>query len=150
MMGAYDDILSGTTTEYSLTDSYDSWIDSSMTGAIGAVGSSGAWGGIGYTPNTNLTNGGVGNVVINPSHNLNAGNIMWANVSGNSTFMDTSLVINHKGSKINVGETITMIMDRLCIIEPSLHLHEKYPALKEAYDAYKAIEAMCKAGDDNE
>ena len=121
-----------------------------MTGAIGAVGSSGAWGGIGYTSNTNLTNGGVGNVVINTAPGPNAGNIMWANVSAGSTHFDSQLVINHKGEKINVGEAITMIMDRLCIIEPSLHLHEKYPALKEAYDAYKAIEAMCKAGDDNE
>ena len=151
-MGAYDDILSGTT-EYSLTDSYDSWIDASMTGAvnsIGAVGSIAGFSGTNYSPTTgniNLSGIGIGNIT---APNLNTGNIMWANVSSGSTHFDSQLVITHKGEKINVGEAITMLMDRLCIIEPSLHLHEKYPALKEAYDAYKAIEAMCKAGDIDE
>ena len=46
-----------------------------------------------------------------------------------------------------VASTLDMIMDRLCIIEPSFKLMDKYPALKEAYDAYKAIEAMCRMGD---
>lgn len=46
-----------------------------------------------------------------------------------------------------VASTLDMIMDRLCIIEPSFKLMNKYPALKEAYDAYKAIEAMCSMGD---
>jgi len=48
---------------------------------------------------------------------------------------------------LRVGKTLDMIMDRLCIIEPSFQLMDKYPALKEAYDAYKIIEDMCRAGD---
>ena len=48
---------------------------------------------------------------------------------------------------LHVGKTLDMIMDRLCIIEPSFQLMDKYPALEEAYDAYKIIEDMCRAGD---
>ena len=58
------------------------------------------------------------------------------------------VVITRPGREpLHVGKTLDMIMDRLCIIEPSLQLMDKYPALKEAYDAYKIIEDMCRAGD---
>lgn len=81
-------------------------------------------------------------------HYPNAGNIYPnANVVIDN---NATLLITHGGKQINVGQAITMLMERLCFIEPSFHLHEKYPALKEAYDAYKAIEAMCKAGDKEE
>jgi hypothetical protein len=143
MHGGYDDILSGavgtlgnitvsgTAPAYSSTGSV--WFDST-------------------TNNTNL-NTGVGNVTIPTGtiggtyYTTTTGGTQWANFTPNTAHFDSSLVINHKGQRINVGESLSMIMDRLCIIEPSLHLHAKYPALKEAYDAYRAIEAMCKAGD---
>ena len=93
-----------------------------------------------------------GYVLTNNTGNLTIGQSghVWANVMANNTTINSALIIKHGGKELNVGEAITMLMDRLCIIEPSLHLHEKYPALKEAYDAYKAIEAMCKAGDTDE
>ena len=110
-----------------------------------------------YDSNTNSLNAnlgsGIGQITLNTSLSPNFTNISpitFANVNAGNTFVDSKLTINHNGQRIDVGEAITMLMDRLCIIEPSLHLHEKYPALKEAYDAYKAIEAMCKAGDTDE
>jgi len=60
------------------------------------------------------------------------------------------LVIDYNGSKIDVGQAITMLMDRLCIIMPSIELHDKYPALREAYEAYKSLEALCKTGEKDE
>ena len=41
-------------------------------------------------------------------------------------------------------------MDRLCIIQPAMELLEKYPALREAYENYKIIEAMVKNGNEDE
>lgn len=103
-------------------------------------------------PNTSFITVGGGGGGGYPSglgvHYPNAGNIYPnANVVIDN---NATLLITHGGKQINVGQAITMLMERLCFIEPSFHLHEKYPALKEAYDAYKAIEAMCKAGDKEE
>lgn len=80
-------------------------------------------------------------------HYPNASNIY---PNSNVVIDNASLLITYGGKQINVGQAIHMLMERLCMIEPSFHLHEKYPALKEAYDAYRAIEAMCKAGDKQE
>ena len=43
---------------------------------------------------------------------------------------------------MKVAETLECIMDRLAILEPDFDKMEKYPALKEAYDNYKTIEAL--------
>lgn len=105
-----------------------------------------------------VTSPSTGNLTIGtgyvPPNYINTGitGSAYPNVypNGNVILDNTALLITHNGKTINVGQAITMLMDRLCFIEPSFHLHEKYPALKEAYDAYKAIEAMCKAGDKEE
>lgn len=41
-------------------------------------------------------------------------------------------------------EKIEAIEDRLAILRPDETLHEKYPALKEAYEHYKLIEKLVK------
>jgi hypothetical protein len=43
-------------------------------------------------------------------------------------------------SKIN--DRLSKIEERLCILSPSFELHDKYPALKEAYEAYRIIEGL--------
>jgi len=57
------------------------------------------------------------------------------------------VIVRPGRTPLQVGKTLDTIMDRLCIIEPSFQLMDKYPALKEAYNAYKIIEDMCRAGD---
>lgn len=57
------------------------------------------------------------------------------------------MIVRPGRTPLQVGKTLDTIMDRLCIIEPSFQLMDKYPALKEAYNAYKIIEDMCRAGD---
>ena len=51
-----------------------------------------------------------------------------------------------------INEMATMmdtLKQRMLIITPDFEKHEKYPALKEAYDNYKALEAMLSCTDDN-
>ena len=67
-----------------------------------------------------------------------------------NTVINSPLVIDYNGTRIDVGQAITMLMDRLCIIMPSIELHDKYPALREAYEAYKSLEALCKTGEKDE
>lgn len=39
---------------------------------------------------------------------------------------------------------ISIIEERLAILEPNQPLQDKFPALQEAYDAYKIIERLVK------
>lgn len=48
---------------------------------------------------------------------------------------------------LKVADTLEKIMERLSIIEPDFDKMEKYPALKEAYDNYKTIEALLTDGE---
>ena len=49
-----------------------------------------------------------------------------------------------------IAEMMQVLKDRLLIITPDFEKHEKYPALKEAYDNYKLIEALCRDNDDDD
>lgn len=77
--------------------------------------------------------------------------------TGSSVFTTTAntysndIIIKREGKgDIRVGDTLEMLMDRLCIIQPAMDLIEKYPALREAYEQYKIIEEMVKNGDSDE
>jgi hypothetical protein len=43
----------------------------------------------------------------------------------------------------NLAETLRGIQDRLAILVPDPKLLDKYEALKQAYDHYKLLEALC-------
>ena len=54
--------------------------------------------------------------------------------------------------KLHVNELIELVetlKERLLILTPNFEKHEKYAALKKAYDNYKLIEAML-SGEDND
>jgi len=51
------------------------------------------------------------------------------------------------GSTVNVGSALQSIMERLAILEPDFDKMEKYPALREAYNNYKTIEALLAGND---
>ena len=60
------------------------------------------------------------------------------------------LIINRPGkSPVKVAQTLESIMERLAILEPDFDKMDRYPALREAYDNYKTIEALL-VGDDAE
>lgn len=61
--------------------------------------------------------------------------------------MSNDLVINRPGKQpLKVADTLEKIMDRLSIIEPDFDKMDRYPALEEAYNNYKIIEAMLVDG----
>jgi hypothetical protein len=62
-----------------------------------------------------------------------------------SNSYNNDIIIRREGKEdIHIAKTLEMLMERLCIIEPAMDLIEKYPALKEAYENYKIVEAMVK------
>lgn len=61
-------------------------------------------------------------------------------------------IIKTNKNTVNLDEVAAMmetLKERLLIITPDFEKHEKYPALKEAYEHYKLIEAMCKEKEDD-
>jgi len=60
------------------------------------------------------------------------------------------LTIQREGKPpLRVAETLEKIMDRLAILEPDFDKMDRYPALREAYDNYKLIEAMLTGNEPN-
>ena len=64
----------------------------------------------------------------------------WISPQPNATVLKTS-----KGNKVDLDELVemmTIMKERLLILTPAFEKHEKYAALKKAYDNYKMIEAL--------
>jgi hypothetical protein len=86
------------------------------------------------------------------------GGVNWINAASsyttyaNSASYTNDIILRRDGKPdIKIAETLEMLMDRLCVIVPAMELLEKYPALRDAYENYKLIEAMVKNGnEDNE
>jgi uncharacterized spore protein YtfJ len=59
---------------------------------------------------------------------------------------DGDAMIKTKKNTINLDEMATLmetLKERLLMLTPNFEKMEQYPALKEAYDHYKLIEALC-------
>lgn len=99
------------------------------TGAVGSTGSSGSTTYWSATPSYYTT----------------------SSIYANTNSYSNDIILRREGKPdIHVGEMFDTIMERLCIIQPALELLEKYPALKEAYENYKIVEAMVKHDWENE
>lgn len=113
-------------------------IDSkSISGAVGATGST----------FTTITSSGVNNTVYYAPLTANPPNIVFngsATPASTITQVTSPLVIHYNGTVIDVGQAITMLTERLLVLAPNFEKHEKYQALKNAYDHYKLIESMIK------
>jgi len=60
---------------------------------------------------------------------------------------DGDAMIKTKKNTINLDEMATLmetLKERLLMLTPNFEKMEQYPALKEAYDHYKLIEALCR------
>ena len=89
-------------------------------GGVGAIGHTGT------TGSYYISSGGTGT--------------QWSSPQPGSTVLKTS-----KGNEIDVDELAEMMKimkERLLILIPDFEKHEKYAALKKAYDNYKMIEAL--------
>ena len=72
---------------------------------------------------------------------------MWTNVTQNANIKVTgnNPTIHTDKNSINLDEVadlVKILKERLLVIIPDFEKHEKYAALKKAYDHYKLIEAM--------
>ena len=56
---------------------------------------------------------------------------------------DADISVELKVGGISITETLAKINERLAILVPDPALLEKYEALKQAYDQYKLLEALC-------
>lgn len=87
-----------------------------------------------FDSTTSVTAGGLYTSPITPG-------IGSISINDRTTIDD--LVIQRVGKPpLHVAKTLEMIMDRLAILEPEFEKLERYPALREAYENYKLIEAM--------
>ena len=120
-----------------LTDSSD-LIDFSNMGSISIAPSAiptitlAGTGGTGYSgASYTYSNGTFNNGWGTATHNA-------IKIQGNAE-IDGSLTVDG----VNIMEILNKISDRLAILVPDPDKLEKYAALKEAYDHYKTLEALC-------
>jgi hypothetical protein len=82
------------------------------------------------------------------SYSLGAVDYAWAtnidtNIDTLTHSYDSDLTITRPGKPpLKVADTLEQIMERLSIIEPDFDKMDRYPALREAYNNYKTIEAL--------
>ena len=116
---------------------------------VGGGGSGGASGtittnntGTAYIPSTVVGGGGT-----YYSSGVGTSGPMWTNTTQNANVRITGnnpTIITDKNS-INLDEVadlVKILKERFLVIIPDFEKHEKYAALKKAYDHYKLIEAM--------
>jgi len=102
-------------------------------GAGGAVGAGGT-----YTVPWNGTGAGSWSVTQSPVMTVSAGPSPSLQVSGDADIRG-NLTVNGA----NISQILEKIQDRLAILVPDPKRLEKYEALKQAYDNYKLLEALC-------
>jgi hypothetical protein len=141
--------------------------DDQYTYEPSATGNITATGAVGANPNLVTINtggfygsggGGSGGMMLTSNIGAGAGS-GWVSAnsltgSGMSTTVlsimaegDGDAIIKTKKNKINLDEMATVmdtLKERLLILVPAFEKHDKYPALKEAYDHYKLIETLCR------
>jgi hypothetical protein len=84
-------------------------------------------GSTGYTLNTSATNG------------------TWASTNSSAIQVKGDAIFEGKVTidGQDLAETLESIKSRLAILVPNPKLLDKYEALKQAYDHYKTLEALC-------
>ena len=104
-----------------------------------------------YPPNGTATYNSSGTYVINqqPMTTTNTGtlsNAAWP-TPGNINIAGSNPTICTDRNVIDLDELADMMKimrERLLMLVPAFEKHEKYEALKKAYDHYKLIEAMIR------
>ena len=99
-------------------------------------------------------NGGIGQLSSAPYPYITTGTNTYISGVGQSTVHISGIHprITTDKSIIDLDELsefIKVMKERLLIITPNFEKHEKYAALKKAYDHYKLIESMIGKENDN-
>lgn len=123
------------------------------TGPLGAgpLGASSTVGSMYYDNHGNLAvNSSAGWITVSPGTGASGAYTLNNSPYTYSPYSNDVVIKRPGKEEIKVGATLDAIMERLCIIEPAFEKLEKYPALKEAYNNYKMIEALIKNDEGNE
>lgn len=112
-----------------------------------------------HIPSLNISNAGVtistpGNVSISASSVATAGYVTSAfnsngSIASNPRYHGMEVKGTLSADEINIDgvslkETLAGIQARLAILVPDPVMLEKYEALRNAYNTYKTLEALCK------
>jgi hypothetical protein len=63
-------------------------------------------------------------------------------ISNNSSWRSINLDLPNNTDFRKIQERLNVIEGRLAILQPNQSLQDKFPALQEAYEAYKIIERL--------
>jgi hypothetical protein len=108
-------------------------VTGTVIGGYGAVPPSGTLQITGVTGASYTTTASAWNPVLTSNGTSGALQVSGdADIKGNLTV---------KGA--NITDILQQIQDRLCILVPDPKLLDKYEALKQAYEHYKLLEALC-------
>jgi len=102
------------------------------------------------TANVTLTGGGY----VSPGYGAVSGAVYTVGGGGGGTWTTASSITNPAPrvkisdgdielDGVSIAKTMLVIQDRLAILTPKPELLAKYEALKQAYDHYRMLEALC-------
>ena len=116
-----------------------------------STSANGTYGVVTSTTSTVPSGGGIGQLSSAPYPYITTGtgglsNYGTVHISGTNPTIATDKV---KIDLNELGELIKVLKERFLIITPDFEKHEKYQALKKAYDHYKLIESMLGEESDN-
>ena len=107
---------------------------------VGGFGGGGGSGGAGMYLANNGAGAGTGWTTVSNTNPVSTA-VLSIMAQG-----DGDAMIKTKKNTINLDEMATLmetLKERLLMLTPNFEKMEQYPALKEAYDHYKLIEALC-------
>jgi hypothetical protein len=103
------------------------------------------WGGAGGAGTYITTPSNIGQVLVYGGGGGGGGGAGTYQSTGGTWAPMHTMTLQTAKNRMDVDElieTVQMLKERLLILSPMLEKHEKYPALKQAYDHYKMIEKM--------
>jgi hypothetical protein len=98
----------------------------------------------------------LGGVQVGAGLTINSGgSVTMATTGYVQNAINNKITLNSSDGKKSVSldeviDFMEVMKRRMCMLDPLLEKHDKYPALKEAYENYLLIERLCCGDDTNE
>jgi hypothetical protein len=98
----------------------------------------------------------LGGVQVGTGLTINSGgSVTMATTGYVQNAINNKITLNSSDGKKSVSldeviDFMEVMKRRMCMLDPLLEKHDKYPALKEAYENYLLIERLCCGDDTNE
>jgi len=104
--------------------------------------------GVSINSNLNAADLGISNGALTKSYvdayvsNSQPYEVLHAKSGPDTMHIKGKLVIEDGTSEVDVSDFIQTMKERMLILQPNFEAHERYPALKDAYDQYKMMEKL--------